>query len=188
MTERVNRQKPSGMLVATVVCLAALGSVNGAVITPQDLTVRVWGKPEGLPDNSVNSVLQTRDGYLWVGTAGGLARFDGARFVPIALTGEQSEGSMRVSTLCEDSTGRLWIGTQTEGLFWYADRQVHPFRAESGLLDRTINSIAEDTSGTLWVGTPTGLNRIDGTRLRRFTSAEGLPSDFVSSVYAGRSG
>src|SRR6185369_2132640 len=124
---------------------------------PQDLTVRVWGKREGLPDNSVNSVLQTRDGYLWVGTAGGLARFDGVRFVPIRPSDGPATLS-QVTALCEDSAARLWIGTQKEGLFWYARGALHPFEDGGNTLLASINSIAEDASGALWVGTPTGLS------------------------------
>src|SRR6185503_17234119 len=72
---------------------------------PQDLTVQVWAKEKGLPDNSVTAVLQTRDGYLWVGTSGGLARFDGVRFVPVVPPAAKSNVVLRVTALCEDSTG-----------------------------------------------------------------------------------
>jgi ligand-binding sensor domain-containing protein/signal transduction histidine kinase len=168
-------------------CLPIVAFSNAPGILPQDLTVRVWGKPDGLPDNSVNSVLQTRDGYLWVGTSGGLARFDGVRFVLVRPM-DGPAGLSRVTALCEDSAERLWIGTQSEGLFWYADGAAHRFGEGGGLLDTSINSIAEDASGILWVGTATGLNRLEGTRFTRITSADGLPNDFVLSVHVARSG
>lgn len=175
-------------LLVLSACLPACAWATAPWLLPQDLTVHVWGKQEGLPDNSVTSVLQTRDGYLWVGTLGGLARFDGVRFVLIAPTSGNSNELIRVTALCEDSTGRLWIGTQGEGLLWYAEGSVHRFQEREGLLDRTINSIAEDAAGSLWVGTPTGLNRLEKAKLSRFNTSDGLPNDFVSSVHVARSG
>ena len=161
---------------------------EGAGSLPQDLTVRVWSKQQGLPDNSVTAVLQTRDGYLWVGTSGGLARFDGVRFVTPVPVSETTNAAMRVTALCEDASGRLWIGTQGDGLFSYSDGIVTPYRARTKELDDTINSIAEDNAGNLWLGTPSGLNRLAKDRLLRFTTKDGLPSDFVSNVHVARSG
>ena len=157
-------------------------------LLPQDLPLRVWSKQQGLPDNSVTAVLQTRDGYLWVGTSGGLARFDGVRFVPVVPVSEKTNEAIRVTALCEDASGRLWIGTQGEGLFRYADGLITPYRAATNELDDTINSIAEDSAGNLWLGTPSGLNRLAKDRLTRFTSKDGLPGDFVSNLHVARSG
>ena len=155
---------------------------------PQDLTVRVWSKQQGLPDDSVTAVLQTRDGYLWVGTSGGLARFDGIRFVPIFPVAQKTNEPIRVTALCEDAAGRLWIGTQGAGLFSLANDHLTPYLADRKLLDETINSIAEDSAGNLWLGTPSGLNRLEKERLLRFTVKDGLPGDFVSNVHVARSG
>lgn len=152
---------------------------------PQDLTVQVWTKEKGLPDNSVTAVLQTRDGYLWVGTSGGLARFDGVRFVPIMPALAKSNVVLRVTALCEDATGRLWVGTQENGLLCYADDVLTRARSVAA---ETINSLAADTKGNLWLGTPSGLGRMNAGRLMRFNTKDGLPNDFVSSVNVARSG
>ena len=155
---------------------------------PQDLTMRIWDKRQGLPDDSVTSVLQTRDGYLWVGTAGGLARFDGVRFAAVNRPDDRPGHSLWVTALCEDDDSRLWIGTQGGGLWCYDNGQLVPFRGKSGTLSDTINSIAEDSAGNLWLGTPTGLIRLRKDRPTTFTVKEGLPSDFVSNVHVARSG
>jgi ligand-binding sensor domain-containing protein len=153
------------------------------------LTMRVWSKQEGLPDNSVTAVLQTRDGYLWVATSAGLVRFDGARFVPIHSVSEKTNEIIRVTALCEDATGRLWIGTQGKGLFHFSGDRLTPYHAGQNLLDDTINSIAEDAAGNLWLGMPSGLNLLEeGGRLKQFTTKDGLPNDFVSNVHVARSG
>ena len=153
----------------------------------EDLSARTWTKEDGLPDNFVSAVLQTRDGYLWVGTMGGMARFDGARFVLFTPTARSNE-VVRVTALCEDSAGRLWVGSQDGGLLCYADGVLSRFERNFGLADQTITAIAEDAAGTLWVGTPLGLNCLKGSQIKRFTSKDGLLSDFVSSVHVSRSG
>src|ERR1035438_8540700 len=135
------------LLLLLLAGLPALVRGDGSVSLPQDFTPRVWSKQQGLPDNSVTAVLQTRDGYLWIGTSGGLARFDGVRFVPLVPTSEKTNDALRVTALCEDASGRLWIGTQGDGLFRYADGLITPYRAATNELDDTINSIAEDSAG-----------------------------------------
>jgi ligand-binding sensor domain-containing protein len=69
-----------------------------------------WTTENGLPQNSVVDILQTRDGYLWLATYGGLVRFDGARFVVFDRTIEGIR-SQRIQALFEDSKGTLWAGT-----------------------------------------------------------------------------
>ena len=171
--------------------LAASGLAAGQGAAPKPsppaLTVRSWGKAEGLPDDSVTTVLQSRDGYLWVGTLRGLARFDGVSFDLVGARHAVPGEGLRVTALTEDSSGRLWIGTQDKGLFCCTNHEVRPFQG-GRLSDRTVNCIAEDTAGNLWVGTPLGLDRIGPNGVRVFTSKQGLPNDFISSIYAARSG
>ena len=150
--------------------------------------MRAWTKQQGLPDDSVTSVLQTRDGYLWVGTASGVARFDGMRFAVMTPRNLKSNTTLFVTALCEDSRGRLWIGTQDNGLLCYQDGVVRVCSGRENFGTQTVNSIAEDTGGALWVGTPTGLTRLDSTSVFRFTTRDGLPNDFVSNVHVARSG
>jgi signal transduction histidine kinase/ligand-binding sensor domain-containing protein len=161
---------------------------GGPRLLLEDLSVRSWTKEDGLPDNSVTAVLQTRDGYLWVGTMGGLARFDGVRFVVFSPAPARSNEVVRVTALCEDSAGRLWVGSQDEGLLCYAEGVLRRFAGNSRLCDRTITAIAEEGAGTLWVGTPLGLNCLKGEEVARFTARDGLPNDFVSSVHVSREG
>ena len=83
----------------------------------EDLSVRSWTKEDGLPDDSVTAVLQTRDGYLWVGTMAGLARFDGVRFVVFSPMPARSNELVRVTALCEDSAGGSGSGRRTGDCF-----------------------------------------------------------------------
>ena len=74
------------MLVVSLSCFGLVASGVGAtnVITPY--SVRTWQTDDGLPQNSVYSIAQTGDGYIWVGTGEGLARFDGVRFTVLDET------------------------------------------------------------------------------------------------------
>lgn len=122
-----------------------------------------WLTEQGLPQNSVTAIQRTRDGYLWVGTEEGLARFDGTRFVVFDrhTTPELASGS--INTLAEDAKQRLWIGT-SRGLAVYERGRFRKVAA-----DLRIASILE-VRGTIWVGTlGDGLFRInaDATGLER---------------------
>ncbi len=175
-------------LFALLACWGNISWSASPELLSQDLTVQVWTQQQGLPDNSVTAVLQTRDGYLWIGTPQGLARFDGARFVPVSPSLLHSNDSLHITALCEDSTGRLWVGTLSEGLFAYASGSLKRFLAETNSLNDSINSIAEDAAGNLWLGTPTGLSLLEGDRVKTFSTRDGLPGDFVSNVHVARSG
>jgi len=154
----------------------------------RDFTVRTWTKADGLPDDSVTTLLQTRNGYLWVGTGNGLARFDGVRFVRIPLIPRGTNNTVSITALCEDTLGSLWIGTQEQGLFcWRGGLATHYGKAE-GLLDENVTSLASDSGGYVWIGTHGGLNRWDGHAFTGFTTRDRLPDDFVSAVHVARSG
>lgn len=102
----------------------------------------------GLPHNSAQVLVQTHDGYLWVGTESGLARFDGVRFVTYRTANTPELPSNFIRHLFEDRDGWLWIGTQN-GLCRYRNGQFE----RSGLIGSPIAGIAEDRAGRLWIGT-----------------------------------
>jgi ligand-binding sensor domain-containing protein len=123
--------------------------------TGRGFVFRAWGTEAGMPQNTVNAIVQTRDGYLWLGTQAGLARFDGVRFTVFGL----SDGlpSIQVLALHEDKEGNLWIGTIGGGLSRLRQGRIETFSAEQGLADVNVNAFAEDSLGRLWIGTSAGL-------------------------------
>src|SRR6266478_5463511 len=78
-----------------------------------------WTTDDGLPQNTVSAILQTRDGYLWLATAAGLVRFDGLRFAVFDKANTKGLTSVRFSALFEDADGSLWSGTEDGGLTRY---------------------------------------------------------------------
>lgn len=157
-------------------------------ISNVDYAVDFWRTDQGLPHNTVNALLQTRDGYLWVGTAAGLARFDGLVFTLIGDASVPELKEARVTALLEDREGQLWVGTQGNGVVRIRGGNAVRFTAEQGLADDGVTSLAEDSEGRVWIGTHGGLNKWENGRLGTFTS-EILPEkEAVVALHAGRSG
>jgi ligand-binding sensor domain-containing protein/signal transduction histidine kinase len=110
---------------------------------------QVWTLQNGLPANDVHTITQTRDGYLWVGTEDGLARFDGARFQVFDKGSGQLPGNF-IYCLFEDSNGSLWIGT-SGGLVRYQAGKFQTMGREAGLADAFVYGVAQDRAGALWI-------------------------------------
>jgi ligand-binding sensor domain-containing protein/signal transduction histidine kinase len=136
--------------------------------------IDVWRTEHGLPHNTVTAITQTRDGFLWVGTQRGLARFDGVRFTMLKFA-ETDDSNWRISCLLEDTQRNLWVGTD-RGLFRYAQGRFASFSASSGLSDDPILSLCEDTLKNVWIGTQLGLHLWNGDRFEPFTEEAGFPA------------
>jgi ligand-binding sensor domain-containing protein/signal transduction histidine kinase len=170
------------LLAITTALLAACNLTSAEALNDtapaSAFVARWWQVEDGLPHSSVNTILQTRDGYLWVGTSDGLARFDGHRFTVFGLA--DGLPSLRILSLLEDRTGALWIGTSVgicrlrEGAFetWEWGRQG----------DNEITTIAEDRSGNIWIGSVNGLSRWRDGNFTILGKAEGLEDKRVRAI------
>ena len=114
---------------------AAVGEANPTREQPYRVTR--WTTDHGLPQNRISALQQTRDGYLWIGTWFGLARFDGGRFTVFDKhnTGELTNDT--INALAEDTDGTLWIAT-AEGLLSYRDHQFKRWTVADGLPHRKV--------------------------------------------------
>lgn len=146
------------------------------------LVAEGWRADQGLPHDGVTALCQTRDGYLWVGTEQGLARFDGVRFATFTVVDTPEFGSSRIRCLLEDHAGTLWIGTDGGGLVSYRERQFTAFTTKSGLSSDAVTCLAEAPDGSLWVGTASGLSRLAHGRFATFYRLDGLPDDRVDAL------
>lgn len=142
----------------------------------------VWRAKDGLPQDTVQAILQTRDGYLWLGTLEGLARFDGVRFTTFDTGNTPELRHNVVLALCEDPRGDLWIGTYGGGLYRHRDGVFARTSMSDGLPSDHVRAVYSDRKGALWVGTTGGLARFEDGRLTTFTTRDGLPSDRVMSI------
>jgi ligand-binding sensor domain-containing protein len=127
--------------------------------------VDAWTTAAGLPQNTIYSILQTRDGYLWFTTLDGLVRFDGVRF--IVYTRENGGGginSNRFTALHEGKDGTLWAGTEDGGLTRYRDGKFKTCTASDGLPSNGVWAMRDDEDSGLIVSTTGGPARLRGER------------------------
>ena len=131
--------------------LAWLWSCAALSASSPNYITRVWQHDDGLPQNAVSAIVQTQDGYLWIGTYSGLARFDGVRFVVFDNNNTPEMYSSRVTSLYEDDEGSLWIGFETGGLARYHDKKFKALDVPAEWNGRRIIAIGKDAARDLWV-------------------------------------
>jgi ligand-binding sensor domain-containing protein len=176
---------------AAVVLLAACASRVLALDPARPLaehSIDVWGTQEGLPQNSVLAVLQTRDGYLWLATHEGLVRFDGMRF-KVYDTSNSPTPRTYIESLHESADGALWFGSYNGGVTRLHHGRFRTYTTGDGMSANAANDIAEEKDGTLWFATPdSGINRFRGGRFEAIRKAQGLPDDHVQALLRARDG
>lgn len=116
---------------------------------------QTWLTENGLPQNTVRAILQSRQGYIWLATEGGLVRFDGVRFAVFDTEIAPALKSNNITSLLEDRAGVLWFGT-SEGLGRMESGAIRSYTTEDGLPADHIRSLFLDGSGKLWVNTTAG--------------------------------
>lgn len=124
---------------------------------------QTWMMENGLPQNTVTALIQTRQGFVWLGTEAGLVRFDGIGFKVFDRNSNPALPGNDVNCLLETPNGALWIGT-SEGLARWKDDGVTVYSTRSGLPGNGIRALAADSSGQIWAYTDQGLARLSGDR------------------------
>lgn len=128
------------------------GAAEGERTPGTDYVVDVWQTDQGLPQGTVTSVVQTHDGYLWLGTFNGLVRFDGLQFRILNSGNNPGLTSGRIVQLFEDSHSRLWVGSEEGQLFQFHQGQFSEFHPPNqGSTARLLRQLCEDGEGRLWL-------------------------------------
>jgi signal transduction histidine kinase/ligand-binding sensor domain-containing protein len=168
-------------------CSLCPASVSAQIVTPNRVFGRYqafnWQEQHGVPQSTVLTVATTRDGYIWLGTYEGAARFDGLRFTLFSPTNTEAIGSPMVMALLQDRAGDLWLGTYGGGLTRLSAGRFTRYTARDGLASDYVTRVFEDRNGTLWIGTDGG--GVSRWRDGRFTSygvADGLPGDLIRAI------
>jgi ligand-binding sensor domain-containing protein/signal transduction histidine kinase len=146
----------------------------------------VWRTDDGLPENSVNRILETQDGYLWVGTQAGLARFDGMHFTVFDHTNTPSLYNDYIDDLAQDRQGTLWIATANGGVTSLSNgtfSHVRAIGARAGL------ALAADSDGSMWIGGYGGLSHLkNGKVIKTYGVADGLVGDPIRHLVVDTDG
>jgi ligand-binding sensor domain-containing protein len=174
------------LLAGLCVLLAPLAR---AMDTNDAWQARPWQREDGVPDNTVTGVAQTGDGYLWVGTPSGLARFDGFRFETISLTNIIPLPNRGIVTMLRGHRGALWLAMDRGAVVRLSGVTSRAYIED---LPKSIpNGMAEDADGALWIAYRSGkIYRIKGDKVALITAADGLPEGLdicgITTDYNGR--
>lgn len=129
-----------------------------------------WQTDSGLPQDSVHAILQTSDGYLWLGTERGLARFDGVSFT----TYDKRNGlpGTFIQSLFEDQSHRLWVCT-TAGLALFDGNGFEAFTSKNGLPSNDVHALYQQPDGSLWALTALGVARFSQNQFQPVSGITG---------------
>ncbi len=177
------------------VCLGAgkaVSQYNAMGLNPQKAISQFqcdsWQKNQGLPQNSVFAITQSKEGYLWIATYEGLARFDGSEFYTYNTLNVNELKSSGMWEVFEDSQQTLWIGTNNGGLTSLKNGKFKTYTTEDGLPANTITDIHEDTDKSLWLATKQGLVSFKNKKFKTYTTRDGLASKEITAMYNASDG
>jgi ligand-binding sensor domain-containing protein/signal transduction histidine kinase len=167
--------------------LAGVAPASERFIDPAFL-LRNWDLDDGLPSTRISAVARTADGYVWLATFNGLARFDGVRFSRFASENTPAFHNNQVASLLVDREGALWVGTYQGGLLKHAGDgfvAVDLPDAEGA----AVKALAQDREGTIWIGTSGGaLMRFGQGTVRTVGEAEGWSSTNTTKLLCDGAG
>jgi ligand-binding sensor domain-containing protein/signal transduction histidine kinase/DNA-binding NarL/FixJ family response regulator len=164
----------------------------GLALDPQkkitQYVLDTWGLENGLPQISIHAVIQTGDGYLWLGTQEGVVRFDGVRFEVYNKNKVEQIKNNWINVLFEDRQSVLRIGTRGGGVTCLhpRDGKFTTITKKQGLAHDKVWSIYEDHEGGLWIGTDGGLNYLKNGKIETYTTKEGLSNNLVMAIHEDR--
>jgi len=155
-------------------------------------SLKAYTQSDGLPSDRVNLLFSDREGAIWIGTAGGLARYIHGSME--AFTPKEGFSSNLILSIAEDREGNLWLGTESGGVDILRDRKFTTYTSADGISNDHILSVTQDRSGTIWLGTNGGgadraaLASINKSGFAALTAANGLSSNIVLSVAGAPNG
>jgi ligand-binding sensor domain-containing protein/anti-sigma regulatory factor (Ser/Thr protein kinase) len=155
----------AGALIALLPwCTPALYALDSSRSLSQYLH-RIWQAQQGLPSAPIYSISQDREGYIWLGTAQGIVRFDGIRFSQVPALVQHPLADPWVLTLAPDSSGNMWIQTSDLSLSRVSGDDVKTFGVADGLPSAEVSCLARASDGGIWACTATGLAHFKGGKL-----------------------
>ena len=174
---------------AIVACFAWLLGVTSAVRAQLDddgaPNVKIWTARDGLPQNSVTDVLHGRDGYLWIATFGGLARFDGLAFKTYDVHRNPGLPSNRIVRLLEDQDGILWLAHEDHGVSRLVNGR---FEVVASIPSTGMSAMVAGADGAIICGGEGGVLRVDSRSLRRLATRDGDLQHAVQILHRGTNG
>ncbi len=148
----------------------------------------VWQREQGLPSNAILSIFQASDGYIWIGTFDGIARFDGVSFTIFHGANTPELKSNGVWSIRESADGSLWFATNGGGLTQFKDGRFKTYTVEDGLPSNVIHHICSDRAGGLWIGTRNGIAHYENGKIIAYQLPGDVQQNAVNHVLLDREG
>jgi ligand-binding sensor domain-containing protein len=161
-----------------------IGTNGNGIVRVREEHVRTYITADGLPSNSIMTVIVCADGSIWTGAnCGGLSRLDGEHF----HTYSEKDGLLNscVFGLAEDTAHDLWMGTHGAGAFRFRDGAFTQFSTQQGVASDVATSVFASRDGSVWLATPAGATRVVNGKVRNYAIAAGAR---VYNFYQSRSG
>jgi signal transduction histidine kinase/ligand-binding sensor domain-containing protein len=158
---------PKKLLLLLTLCL-------GFYATPAQYRFDHWTTDNGLPQNTVGSILQTTDGYIWFTTLDGLVRFDGVRFTVFNKNNSKNLPSNRLIKVLAEDHNTLWLITEEAGLARYHNGEFQSFSLADGLPSDSVFNVEKEPGGNILAYTSNGIARFDGNRFSIPTGPENM--------------
>jgi signal transduction histidine kinase/ligand-binding sensor domain-containing protein len=152
--------------------------------SPSDYLIKTWEVEDGLPQSSVTSIAQTQDGYLWLGTFGGLVRFDGVRFTAFDSENTPALINSRILRLYTDRTGCLWVFSERGDVARFSNGEFEGLTERDGVPPTGISVLTEDKDGRLWgvgVGV-SGAYRFEDKKFHLVTVPDAIPTGSINPL------
>lgn len=184
-----NRNNIHRLFAAVFICFVYSAVFISQKTNAQTLNLNQFGIEEGLPQSSIYTMLQDKDGNIWVGTMSGVSRYNGMNFENFTKKNGLAEN--RVTASCLDKDGNIWFGHWSGGISKYdaAKKQFEAITPGKIEINKNINCILQDNSGKLWFGTEgQGIIIMENGNFTQLTSSEGLSSDAVNALIQDKDG
>jgi signal transduction histidine kinase/CheY-like chemotaxis protein/ligand-binding sensor domain-containing protein len=163
--------------ISVSICLCLFSCLKTYALNPASIVSQYgrqeWSTTTGLLHDTINAIGQTPDGYLWLGTPLGLARFDGISFTFFDKSNTAALSNDQITTLCADTEGTLWIGTN-DGLYCYKGG-VFSSVSDRLLPNPAIRSIVRDGAGGIFVLTAANILHVEGGAFKEVVPANRIP-------------
>jgi len=139
----------------------------------------LYDNTSGLSTSEANAIVQTEDGFLWIGSYSGLTRYDGNSFYRL----DSSTGIANVVSLYVDPLERLWVGTNDSGVFILDHENVTKLNRDNGLNSLSIRSISQDSNGIIYLGTTQGVAYVDTDLQVHTIDDDRIENEYIRNLY-----
>lgn len=178
----------SGLLLIASLTVAFTAQALNPDRLPSQYLLDRYDRDSGMPSDRVWLSIEGPRGYLWIGTQGGLTRFDGAKFTTFNQQTEPAFRASDVRALEWTPAGELWIGTYGGGALRMQDGAFRSFTTDDGLAGNIVYDIHRAMDGSVWFATDAGVSRFSGTKFHSYTSSDGLATDRTFKIAEGVDG